>query len=81
MENTGHYTFSHEDNFSGYEGNAQKLEYLKAEYQDILERLDGLERQGHPVSVPDNGQKAVEAAPHIGMPGDDINFRVTGQCA
>ncbi len=40
------YIFSHEDNFQEYDGNAQKLEELKAEYHDILERLDGLERQG-----------------------------------
>jgi len=40
------YIFSHENNFPEYNGNAQKLDCLKAEYQDILERLDGLERQG-----------------------------------
>ncbi len=40
------YIFSHEDRFSEYDGNAQKLGKLKAEYQDILERLDGLECQG-----------------------------------
>ena len=40
------YIFSHEDNFPEYEENAQKLEKLKAEYQNILERLDTLERLG-----------------------------------
>lgn len=40
------YIFSHEDNFQEYEDNKQKLERLKAEYQDILEKLNGLERQG-----------------------------------
>jgi len=40
------YIFSHEDNFTEYNENSQKLDKLKAEYQDILERLDGLERQG-----------------------------------
>jgi len=40
------YIFSYEKNFKEYEDNAQKLEKLKAEYQDILERLDGLERKG-----------------------------------
>ncbi len=40
------YIFSHEGNFPEYDDNAQKLEKLKAEYQDILERLDELEREG-----------------------------------
>ncbi len=40
------YIFSHEDNFTEYDSNAQKLGKLKSEYQDILERLDGLEHQG-----------------------------------
>ena len=40
------YIFSHEKDFSEYNSNEQKLEELKAEYRDILERLDGLERQG-----------------------------------
>lgn len=40
------YIFSHEDNFPEYEDNTKKLEKLKAEYQNILERLDALERQG-----------------------------------
>lgn len=40
------YIFSHEKNFPEYENDRQKLEGLKAEYQVILERLDGLERQG-----------------------------------
>jgi len=40
------YIFSHENRFPEYNGNEQRLEELKAEYQDILERLDGLEQQG-----------------------------------
>ena len=40
------YIFSHESSFSEYNSNEQKLEKLKAEYQVILERLDGLEQQG-----------------------------------
>jgi hypothetical protein len=40
------YIFSHENNFPEYNSNEQKLEKLKAEYQVILERLDGLEQQG-----------------------------------
>ena len=40
------YIFSHEKNLSEYNSNEQKLEELKAEYQDILERLDRLEQQG-----------------------------------
>ncbi len=40
------YIFSHEDRFSEYDSNMQKLGKLKSEYQDILERLDELERQG-----------------------------------
>lgn len=40
------YIFSHEKYFSEYNKNEEKLNALKAEYQDILERLDGLERQG-----------------------------------
>ena len=39
------YIFSYEDNFKEYEDNAQKLEKLKSEYRDILERLDELERR------------------------------------
>ena len=40
------YIFSHESSFPEYNSNGQKLEKLKAEYQVILERLDGLEQQG-----------------------------------
>lgn len=40
------YIFSHEKSFSEYNSNEQKLEKLKAEYQNILERLDQLEQQG-----------------------------------
>ena len=40
------YIFSHEKNFSEYNSNGQKLAELKAEYQEILEKLDGLEKQG-----------------------------------
>lgn len=40
------YIFSYEKNFSEYNSSGQKLEELKSEYQDILERLDGLERRG-----------------------------------
>ena len=40
------YIFSHEKNFAEYNGNEQKLAELKAEYRKILERLDGLEKQG-----------------------------------
>ena len=40
------YIFSHEKRFPEYNSNEQKLEELKAEYQDILIRLDELEQQG-----------------------------------
>ncbi len=40
------YIFSHEKSFPEYNCNGQKLAGLKAEYQEILERLDGLEQQG-----------------------------------
>ncbi len=40
------YIFSHEKNFQVYNNNEQKLTKLKAEYQDILERLDKLEQEG-----------------------------------
>ena len=40
------YIFSHEKHFEEYNSNEQKLEELKAEYQEILSRLDGLEQQG-----------------------------------
>lgn len=40
------YIFSHEKNFQVYNSNEQKLAKLKAEYQDILERLDELEQEG-----------------------------------
>ncbi len=40
------YIFSHEKGFPEYNHNAQKLEELKAEYQKILDQLDGLEQQG-----------------------------------
>ena len=39
------YIFSHENSFPEYNSNEQKLEKLKAEYQVILEKLDGLEQQ------------------------------------
>ncbi len=40
------YIFSHEKSFPVYNDSERKLEELKAEYQVILERLDGLEKQG-----------------------------------
>lgn len=40
------YIFSHEKRFPEYNSNEQRLAELKAEYQEILERLDGLERRG-----------------------------------
>lgn len=40
------YIFSHEKSFPEYNSNKQKLVELKAEYQEILERLDELEEQG-----------------------------------
>lgn len=40
------YIFSHEKGFPEYNRDEEKLTELKAEYQDILERLDELERQG-----------------------------------
>ena len=40
------YIFSHEKSFPEYNSSEQKLEELKAEYQDILARLDKLEQQG-----------------------------------
>ena len=39
------YIFSHEKNFKVYNSNEQKLAELKAEYQDILSRLDKLEQE------------------------------------
>ncbi len=40
------YIFSHEKGFPEYNSNEQKLAELKAEYQEILKRLDELEQQG-----------------------------------
>ena len=40
------YIFSHEKGFPEYNSNEEKLAELKAEYQEILVRLDGLEQQG-----------------------------------
>ena len=40
------YIFSHEEDFQAYNDNELKLDTLKSEYQDILERLDALEHQG-----------------------------------
>ena len=40
------YIFLHEKNFKVYNSNEQELEKLKAVYQDILERLNQLEREG-----------------------------------
>ena len=40
------YIFSHEKNFQVYNSNKEKLTELKAEYQDILERLNKLEQEG-----------------------------------
>ena len=39
------YIFSYEKNFPEYNSNEQKLEELRTEYQNILERLDELEQQ------------------------------------
>lgn len=40
------YIFSHEKSFSEYNSNRKKLEGLKAEYQEILNKLDELESRG-----------------------------------
>lgn len=40
------YIFSHEKDFKVYNSNEQRLAELKAEYQNILERLDRLEQEG-----------------------------------
>ena len=40
------YIFSHEKRFPEYNRSEKKLEELKAEYQEILKRLDELEQQG-----------------------------------
>ena len=40
------YIFSHEKNFAIYNSDEKKLAKLKAEYQKILDKLDGLEEQG-----------------------------------
>lgn len=40
------YIFLHEKSFPEYNNNEQKLAELKTEYQEILERLDKLEKQG-----------------------------------
>ncbi len=40
------YIFSYEKQFPEYNNNERKLAELKAEYQEILEHLDELERQG-----------------------------------
>ena len=53
------YIFSHENSFPEYNSNEQKLEKLKAEYQGILERLDGLEQQGVIAQKYENVQKGV----------------------
>lgn len=39
------YIFSHEKSFAEYNSNHQKLEELKTQYQEILERLDELEEK------------------------------------
>lgn len=40
------YIFTHENGFPEYDSEKKKLEELKAEYHEILERLDSLEQQG-----------------------------------
>lgn len=40
------YIFSHENRFSDYNSNEKKLEELKAEYRQILDKLNELEQQG-----------------------------------
>ena len=40
------YIFSHEKEFKVYNSNEQRLAELKAEYRNILERLDKLEQEG-----------------------------------
>lgn len=71
------------------------IQPFRAEHKSRLVKVQSLERISfsaaeqvqciciriHLVSVADNGHKAVEAAPHIRAPGDDINFCITGQCA
>ncbi|KAI4446686.1 hypothetical protein C823_001204 [Eubacterium plexicaudatum ASF492] len=71
------------------------IQSFRAEHKSRLVKVQSLERISfsaaeqvqciciriHLVSVADKGHKAVEAAPHIRAPGDDINFCITGQCA
>lgn len=40
------YIFSHEDSFPDYNSSSQRLENLKSEYREILDRLNRLEEQG-----------------------------------
>lgn len=40
------YIFSHEDSFPDYDSSRQRLENLKSEYREILDRLNRLEEQG-----------------------------------
>ena len=40
------YIFSHEDRFPDYNSSSRRLENLKSEYREILNRLNGLEEQG-----------------------------------
>ena len=40
------YIFSHEKRFSEYNSNKQKMAEVEAEYRDILDKLETLERQG-----------------------------------
>lgn len=40
------YIFSHEDSFPDYNSSRQRLENLKSEYREILDRLNGMEEQG-----------------------------------
>ncbi len=47
------YLFSHEKDFKVYNSNGQRLAELKAEYRNILERLDklGKEPLAHLISI------------------------------
>lgn len=69
------------------------IQTFRAEHKTCLVKVQGFKRIPFPaaeqvqrvcigihlVSIADDGHKAVEAAPHVGASGDDINLCVTGQ--
>lgn len=57
-----------------------KIQGLKGISFPSAEQVQCIRIRVHLASIADDGHKAVEAAPHVGVSGDDIDLCAIGQC-